>query len=221
VGCGRPHVLLCDACRRSLHYAPAGFCHACGRPLSHTGPGLCPLCARQAPSLTDSFAVAYSTGVIRSAIHKLKYSDQSRLAEPLAELLAGWWRDYPLPADVIIPIPLHPRRERERGYNQSALLARRLGQAIGAPVDETSLSRVRDTQPQVGLGHIARRENVSGAFQCTEGALAGRRVLLIDDVTTTGATLEAAAHALKEAGARMVWGLTVARAHGRSDHSQE
>ena len=213
VGCGRPHALLCDQCRLSLEYVPAGVCHACGQPLGHAG--LCARCARQMPSLTDCFAVAYSTGALRVAIHKLKYSDQSRLAEPLAALLAGWWQDNPLPADVIMPIPLHPRRQRERGYNQAALLAHRLGPAIGVPVDETSLRRVRDTRPQVGLGSAARRENVTGAFQCSDSVLAGQRVLLVDDVTTTGATLEAAGQALRQAGVRAVWGLTVARARPR------
>jgi competence protein ComFC len=212
VGCGQYHTLLCDSCRRSLDYFPATTCHGCGRALRSGVTGLCTRCARQTPSLTGRFAVAYTTGPLRIAIHRLKYSDQSRLAEPLSLMLIGWWHDNPLPAEVIIPIPLHPRRERERGYNQAALLARQLEPAIGLPINETILTRTRDTRPQVGLGSAERQQNVAGAFTCVDSILAGRSVLLLDDVTTTGATLEAAAYALRAAGAREVWGLTVAHA---------
>ena len=217
VGCGKPHALLCDSCRRALDYLPENICHSCGRALRSGVTGQCARCALLTPSLTGRFAVAYSTGALRTAIHRLKYSDQSRLAEPLADMLAGWWRDNPLPTELLIPIPLHPRRERERGYNQAALLARRLGPAIGMPIDETLLTRIRNTRPQVGLGNAERQENVAGAFVCAEGVLAGRSVLLLDDVTTTGATLEAGAYALRAGGAREVWGLTVARAATRGE----
>lgn len=111
-----------------------------------------------------------------------------------------------------MPVPLHPKKLRERGYNQSGLLAKQLGLFLGLPVIENSLKRKRNTPPQTKI--ISRDErwrNVSDAFVCNGGDVKGRNVLLIDDVCTTGATLDACAQALKSAGAISVWGLTLAR----------
>ncbi|MEW6034100.1 MAG: phosphoribosyltransferase family protein [Chloroflexota bacterium] len=109
-------------------------------------------------------------------------------------------------------VPLHPRRLRERGYNQSSLLARGLGQATGLPVDKGTLLRLRDTPPQARTASAEERlQNVVGAFSCRDRLLQGKRVLLIDDVCTSGATLDACATALKRMGASSVWGLTLAR----------
>ena len=117
-----------------------------------------------------------------------------------------------MPADVVVPVPLHATRLRERGYNQAALLARELAQRAELPVNERTLVRKRATAPQVELGARERRENMHDAFGCSDGALAEKRVLLIDDVCTTGATLEACAIALRESGAHSVQALTLARA---------
>ena len=115
---------------------------------------------------------------------------------------------------VLAPVPLHPNRQRQRGYNQSALLARALAGAMphaGLAVNETALRRIRATASQTKLDSHQRKLNVAGAFACKDGALAGQRVLLIDDVCTTGATLEACATACRQAGAASVWALTVTR----------
>jgi len=151
---------------------------------------------------------------MREAIHRLKYSNSQDLAAPLGEMMASYWQDVHLPADVIVPVPLHARRLRERGYNQAALLARELGKGVGLPVLENALIRVRETSPQVDLNAEDRKENVRGAFHCFDDRLAGNRVLLGDDVYTTGATLEACSLALKQRGVRPVWALTLARARG-------
>lgn len=119
-------------------------------------------------------------------------------------------RDFPIPADVIIPVPLHPARERLRGYNQSALLAEQLAVSQKLPMWYNVVERVRATTPQVKLNAAARRENMRDAFTATT-QVAGARVLLIDDVCTTGATLEACSIALKRRGAKSVWGLALAR----------
>ncbi len=133
-----------------------------------------------------------------------------RLAEALLEsrparvLLDG--------SDVLVPVPLHPRRLRERGYNQAALLARELGRRTGRPHGERVLVRRKDTAPQAGLSAAARRRNVAGAFAVRQkGFIAGRVVTLVDDVLTTGATAYACARALREAGAREVRLLSIAR----------
>lgn len=132
-------------------------------------------------------------------------------AVPLGQMLADFLRSQPLPGDVLMPVPLYRKRLRERGYNQASLLATEIGKHTGQPVAEASLVRLRDTLSQARTASAAeRRENVRGAFGCRE-RLRGHSILLVDDVCTTGATLDACATALKASGAGSVWGLTVAR----------
>jgi len=163
-------------------------------------------------------------GEARQAVHLLKYGNRPALAEPLARLMADYWQMNPIPIDLVTAVPLHPARQRERGYNQADLLARAFGRMIGVPVGSAVLRRVRHTQPQVSLNAAQRRENVQSAFTTTAPTqfskrqgddslvVSGRRVLVIDDVRTTGSTLEACSLALKAAGASSVWGFTLARA---------
>jgi len=130
----------------------------------------------------------------------------------LGELLADYLGENPLPGEALISVPLHPRRLRERGYNQSGLLARELGKRIGWPVIEDCLIRVKQAQPQVRAVDVEeRRRNVADAFVCRDEGVSGKQIILIDDVCTSGATLESCAAALKDRGATSVWGLTLAR----------
>jgi ComF family protein len=172
--------------------------------------GLCQVCRASRPVVDGIRSVAYFEGPLRQAVHDFKYRGVRALAQPLAGLLVEYQRTQHLPADVVVPVPLHPQREAERGYNQAALLAEVLGDALGLPVALHLLERVRPTPPQVGLNAAERRSNVHAAFRATREA-AARRVLLVDDVCTTGATLNACGAALKAQGARSVWGLTLAR----------
>lgn len=150
-------------------------------------------------------------GVARQAIHGFKYRHRQTLAVPLARLVARELQRRPLQVDLLVPVPLHPRRQEERGYNQSALLAEELAELLGVPVVEC-LERYRETTAQAGLQAPARRRNVQHAFRCRdESALANRRVGIVDDVCTTGATLEDCARALKEAGVASAWGIAIAR----------
>jgi ComF family protein len=157
-------------------------------------------------------SVALFEGTVREAIHRLKYDYVRDLAVPLGEMLFRFWEQTPLGSDVIVPVPLHARRLKERGYNQATLLARQLGQATGIPVDDQVLRRNRYTSSQTGLTAQQRRRNVQAAFSCKGAGMAGKRVVLIDDVCTTGATLEACSEAMRDAHAQSVWALTVARA---------
>ncbi len=208
--CGRVDAWLCQGCVPRLPWLRGPTCSRCGTPLERAG--LCPRC-REAPlRLIRIHSLLLFEGPLRTAIHRFKYQHGWPLARPLGELMANYWRTHPLPADVLVPVPLHPTRFLRRGYNQSALLAGELGKRVGLPLDESALQRVRATASQMRLKAEARRRNVAGAFRCPDGRMEGRRVVLIDDVCTTGATLEACADALYAGGASEVRAMTLARA---------
>lgn len=210
VGCGEVGSLLCARCRDKFELVRPPLCPHCGRP--STNGRLCRLCQRDPLRIDGIRSVAYFDGTLREAIHHFKYSNRQDLATPLGKLMGNYWKQGPLPAEIIVPVPLHRDRLRERGYNQAALLARELGRSAALPVSENGLVRVRATRPQVDLNAQERKENVRDAFHCPGMELKGKRVLLIDDVYTTGATLEACSIALRGIGARSVWALTLARA---------
>lgn len=179
------------------------------------GTGLCRLCRQGVFVFRQARSFAPYEGALRGLIHCLKYNGFRPLARPLAGYLAevlerlegGSW-------DLILPIPLHPRRQRERGFNQAELLAARLAKLAGLPLAATDCIRVRETRPQTGLRAAERRRNVAGAFDVPRPQrVKSRRLLLVDDVLTTGATADACAQALLAAGAEGVWVVTLARAN--------
>ncbi len=174
--------------------------------------GTCHSCAQEPHSLEGIISVVYYEGPIQNAVHLFKYRGRTAIASTLAELMASRILQNPFHFNGIIPVPLHPIRLRERGYNQSALLAKSLSRYLGVPVIEGALERIRYTRSQVGLSAQERRENVKGAFKADPAKIAGLDLILVDDVCTTGATLEECGFALKEAGAGRVWGVTLARA---------
>ncbi len=210
VGCGQVGSAYCPACRLSAPLVNPPICPLCGRPQGTST--LCVQCASNPLHIDGIRSVALFEGTVREAIHRLKYDYVRDLAVPLGEMLSGFWLQASLVGDVIVPVPLHARRLKERGYNQAALLALRLSQATGIPVDDRALRRNRYTVSQTGLTAQQRRRNVEAAFSCRDPGMAGKRVVLIDDVCTTGATLEACSEAMREAQAKSVWALTVARA---------
>jgi competence protein ComFC len=185
------------------------FCPRCGRP--QASGIVCPGCW-QRPTEIDGIRSPFRFDeVIRKAIHELKYRNLRAISTRLAELLADYLNENPLPGEALVGVPLHPRRLRERGYNQSGLLARELGKCIGLPVIEDCLIRVKQAQPQVRAADVEeRRRNVADAFACCDERVKGKGIILIDDVCTSGATLESCAAALKNKGATSVWGLTLA-----------
>lgn len=152
-------------------------------------------------------------GVLRDLVHLFKYAGVRTLAPRFGEFLAHLVAENPEygSSDVIVPVPLHPDRQRVRGYNQAALLARELARRTSLPLDQESFVRVKATSPQAGLTAHQRRENVRAAFAVRGDSLSERRVILVDDVLTTGATVNACAHALRRAGAAEVRVVTVAR----------
>jgi len=149
---------------------------------------------------------------MRQAIHQLKYRNVRTLAAPLAKLLKDYLVTNPVPGEILVPVPLHQKRLRERGYNQSGLLAWELGKLTNLTVIDDRLIRQRHTPPQARTSNVdERRSNVAGAFVCRDDKLRDKQILLIDDVSTSGTTLDACAAALKAAGASSVWGLVLAR----------
>jgi ComF family protein len=210
VGCGKPGCFLCGSCTRKLSRISLPICSKCGKPES-TG-ALCPSCwgwQSQIDGLRSPFRF---DGVMRHAIHQLKYRNLKSIAVYLARLLSDYLKFNPVPGEVILPVPLHNQRLKQRGYNQSALIARELGKLMELPVIEGCLLRLKDNPPQARTETVDdRHRNVVDAFACIDQRLNGKRILLVDDVCTSGATLESGAAALKSAGAISVWGLALAR----------
>lgn len=210
VGCGRTGDFLCTSCCQKLPRLLPPFCQKCGKPESSDN--LCPTCWGQQNEIGGIRSPFRFDGVIRQAIHELKYRNLKAISGCLAKLLADYLQVNPVPGEVLVPVPLHPRRLRERGYNQSSLLARELGRLVALPVIEDSLFRLKDSLPQAKTATVeGRQRNVADAFACRDQRLSGKHALLVDDVCTSGATLEACAAALKAAGTVSVWGLTLAR----------
>jgi len=210
VGCGKEGVLICYSCRQSLTQIIPPLCPICGRPQSKST--ICPVCTERQANIDGIRSPFRFGGVIRQAIHEFKYRNLRVLAAPLARLLDDYLNTNPIQGEVMVPVPLHPKRLRERGYNQSNLLARELSKLNKLPVVDNCLIRLRHTHPQARTSTAdERRSNVAGSFSCRDNRLRDKRVLLIDDVSTSGATLDACALALKKAGADSVWGLALAR----------
>ncbi len=210
VGCGKEGDFICYSCRSSLPRIMPPMCPRCGRP--QPSGILCPNCVSWRAEIDGIRSPFRFDGVMRQAIHQLKYRNLRALAAPLARLLNDYLTTNPVPGEVLVPVPLHRKRLRERGYNQSSLLARELGKLVNLPVVDDCLTRERHAPPQARTATVGERQsNVANAFVGRDQRLRGRQVLLIDDVSTSGATLNACAIALKTAGATSVWGLVLAR----------
>lgn len=208
LGCGKEGTLICNACVAGVPRLSPPFCAVCAQPVSGKR---CRRCAEVSLEVDGIRSPFLMEGVIREAVHSLKYHHVRAAAAQLGQLLARYLLSHPVPGEVMAPVPLHPRRLRSRGYNQSALLAREVSKLTGLPVNENLLVRIKDAPPQVRVGSWEeRRQNVAGGFQCV-GDVRRQTVMLIDDVVTTGSTMSACAAALKSAGATSVWGLALAR----------
>ena len=212
LGAGRRDP-LCGACWEAFERIAPPWCRCCGAPLGIEG--LCGACRGRRPRFAYARSAVLYGDLVREAIHAFKFGGRRGLANPLGDLLAGLGLSA-LPGaapDALVPVPLHPRRARERGYDQALLLARRLERAWGVPVVADALLRAVPTQPQTDLDAAARRRNVRGAFALSRPErITGRHVVLVDDVLTTGATAGECARTLYRAGAAAVGVLTVARA---------
>jgi ComF family protein len=225
LGAGRRDP-LCGSCWRAITPLDRPTCPVCGAagpiastfadvdrvertPVAPAGP--CVACRTDRPAYDYARSAAVYEGALREALHAFKFAGRRTLARPLGDLAADRCAAA-LPGDIdaVVPVPLARARERERGFNQAALLAERVARRLGVPAKTAWLTRRRPTRPQSELSPVERRQNVRGAFLASR-RVADRHVLVVDDILTTGATAAECARALRAAGARRVGVLTVAR----------
>ncbi|HUC31377.1 MAG TPA: ComF family protein [Candidatus Paceibacterota bacterium] len=213
VGCGDSIArgVLCDTCRKGIDMFDTLFCGTCSARL----PEQKKICHKDAPYLLGA-AGQYDDGALRALIHALKFQGIAGAAEPLAGILVEYVArlDLDLKDFTVMPVPLSTKRARARGFNQSALIARPFAETLGLPFDDRVLTRVEHRKPQSETEDIfERRENIRGCFALADGAeVQGKKVILIDDVTTSGTTFNEAAHVLKTGGAKKILALAVAKA---------
>lgn len=210
-------VNLCPACIAAAPPITSPLCSCCGRPFATVAGAdhLCGSCTLAPPPFTAARAALLYTGTTRELIHGFKYSHKVILRRPLGLLAAPYLDNFvtAFAADVMVAVPLHSERLRQRGFNQAVLLGEIFSQRWGIPLLRNNLRRTKRTEPQINLAASARAENVKGAFALAEPAgLAGKRVLLVDDVYTTGSTVKECALTLGRGGAAAVAVVTIARA---------
>lgn len=211
--CRKAGALICADCYQQIQWVKKPICAGCGQMLgSNTNQILCKTCQAHPFPLKQICAATIFVEPISTIIHKMKYEGSFGLASNLADLMVSAWSEWEVPVDCVIPIPLHPARQKKRGYNQSALIAQHFSRQLGYEFAPDVLKRARFTVPQVGLNAEDRLKNVQNAFATENRDISNRCILLIDDVCTTGATLTSAAEALLEAGASVVSGYCLARA---------
>lgn len=219
-GCGRMlarHAAVCQACWSSITFIERPYCEVLGLPFSHDlGTGFLSAEAIANPPDFDRLrSVCAFDGAAKSLVHALKYRDRTELAAMMAGWMARTGCEQLEGCDALIPVPLHTLRLMSRKFNQAAELANAISRLTGKPMLATAVRRTRNTDHQVGLGRSGREENVRGAFRITERGrqeVLGKRIVLIDDVYTTGATVSAISRVLKRAGADDISVLTFARA---------
>ena len=207
---------LCPDCRGLMPPIVAPLCIVCGIPFAGAGTDhVCGSCSTTPPRFDSARAALAYVGASRDLIHAFKYRNKTHLRRPLALLTIERLSEFiqSRRPDLIMPVPLHRKKLSSRGFNQALLLGEILSQRLKIPLDRHNLRRIRWTEPQVNMAAHDRRINVKGAFSVHEAALvAGRRVLLVDDVFTTGSTVEECGRVLKASGAADVTVITVARA---------
>jgi competence protein ComFC len=219
VGCGQPQnagILLCDKCKETSPQIRAPFCHCCSRPFEGLidGEFCCPNCEDRAPAFDCAVANYQAKGVLRDLIHRFKYSRQYYLRSVLAHCLLEAMKDARIcacPVDCLVPVPLHPTKLRERGFNQATALAESLSKPMRLPILRC-IERHRYTDTQTRFDRVERMQNLRNAFALRKNSdVRGKHLLLVDDVLTTGSTLHECAQVLRKAGAESVRAITVAR----------
>jgi len=209
-GCGKSGVRWCLDCQNDVEQISDLVCDACGLPQAHSG--LCSRCEANRPAFKALRSWAVFGHPVQGALHRLKYRRDIGLGEALSKQMSEFVAHLSWSANMIVPIPLGKKRLKERGYNQVAMVAIPLSMQLGLKYAPGALARARETRSQVGLSAAERQKNVQDVFIANSKKVDGRTVLLMDDVSTTGATLSSAAEALYASGASDVYAITIARA---------
>ena len=188
---------LCENCRPLLTPVPKPVCPRCGHPAT----GICHACSGKNFFFKSHLAAFTYDETLRGILHEIKFRSQKQAAEGLGHILAETSKEWPIPKpDFIVPVPLHPKKKRSRGFNQAEVLARPLAKALGTPLATDMLHRIKNTLPQSGLSRTAREHNLKGAFSYNIKKYGNtpKTILLIDDIFTGGATMNACAKLLSE-----------------------
>ena len=207
---------ICLSCSKSIERNLPPFCVSCGRKLEKRSlsKNICLSCSKKDLQFDRAFSPCVYTGVVKKLIHEFKYKGKDFLKKPLSAIMSDFIREYSLPIDeldLIIPVPLHSSKSREREFNQARLLADCLGETFRKEVAADALKRHKQTKTQAALKEELRFLNVNGSFSVQNPqAIRDKQILLVDDVLTTGATSSEAAKTLKNAGARLVFVITLA-----------
>jgi competence protein ComFC len=209
-GCGHSGARWCKECSQNTPEIEPPICPICGNP--STGENPCQRCQISKPLYTSLRSHTVYQGSIREAIHRLKYQRDIGLGEALSRPMIASLQKLNWSLDIITSVPLGLVRFEERGYNQATLLARPIALSLKVPFSLRILTRTRETRTQVGLTVTERQENLAGAFQVTSKLVKGKNILVVDDVATSGATLNACAKALLDGGASRIYGFSLARA---------
>lgn len=212
-------TLICPACAGKIRYVTQPYCYSCGKPVAYASQEYCADCAGKRHEFQQGRAVFQYQGPIRGILYRYKYGNRRDYTEFFAReavrCYGGWVRR--LGIDLVMPIPLSKKRMRRRGYNQADLFAKRFSELCGLDYDAKSLVRIRNTAPQKQLSVQERKNNLKNAFKMNRNVVNLKRILLIDDIYTTGSTIDAAAFACKQAGARDVFYLCISIGQGQQD----
>jgi|LSQX01.3.fsa_nt_gb ComF family protein len=209
LGCGVEGLIICSDCFTKIELMPANVCNLCGSYTSRRG--FCPQCARQKPLYSGFRAFAYYNGTIRKAIQQLKYHNDLSIGRYLAGMLEITFARTGWEVDLVVPVPIGELKREQRGYNQAERLAKPLSRKLNLAYDPGALTRIHELSSQVGLDHYARHENVRNAFIASSNKVRDKKILLVDDVFTSGATMQAAAAELIYASAEKVFCLALAK----------
>jgi competence protein ComFC len=213
-GCEKPGLRWCADCQAQTSRPDAHVCPLCGQP--EPNGSICCACHHSNPGCADIRSWAIFQGPLREAIHRLKYKGDVGLSETFTTKLVELLVELNWKVDMVAAVPLSRQRFKQRGYNQAGLLGWPLAKALNVSYASQAIVRIRNTGSQVGLSIRQRQENVSGAFSADPRLVRGQNVLIIDDVLTTGATMQACARAFLQAGANLAYGLTLAKAPSHS-----
>ncbi|MCD6528401.1 ComF family protein [bacterium] len=228
IGCGQEGTHLCQDCQSLIEILDRQYCPFCSQAKVVFDGKTCPLCRKSKHLSGLFFATSYQNPLVKKMISLFKYHFIKELSQPLASLIITHFQILSKAPNfldkekkkefILIPIPLHKKQLKTRGFNQAEELAKEISSFLEIPLINNTLLKIKETLPQVKLGREKRKENIKGAFFLKNPHLIkGKRILLIDDVFTTGSTIEEAACLLKKAGAKEVWGVTVAREEIKSE----